>query len=171
MSERLINFSKPFIEATRNVYETMLFSPVKHLSPSIKKTKETKGDISTILGVKGKINHSKPLRKYQAQLILSWPYDSYLKTASAMLMETYQEFSNEISDVGSEICNIIMGNAKKELTLLNYETSMEIPTLMSEKCHDLKYIEGGMTILVPFESKHGDFFMELCYKEEDDEKA
>jgi chemotaxis protein CheX len=99
-------------------------------------------------------------------LVISWPYETYFKVASAMLMEEYTEYSDEISDVGGEISNMIMGNAKRTLSEMGYTSNMAIPSIIEGQNHSLKYPTGTTVILIPINSAHGQFFMEVCYRED-----
>lgn len=165
MTSNFVTFSKPFIDATINVFKTMVFTEVTPQKPDVKKTSRSQGDVSAVLGLSGEVEKNGEVKPYKAQLVISWPYETYLKCASAMLMEEYEEFTDDISDVGGEICNMIMGNAKRDLGTLGYTSNMAIPTMIEGKGHNIKYPEGVIVILVPIESDHGPFFLEICYKE------
>lgn len=158
-----IDFSKPFIDASKKIYETMVFTKLENQKPSIKKDNVSSGDISAVLGLAGEVDHEGSRREYRAMLVLSWPYETYYKIASAMLMEEYTEYSDEIVDVGGEICNMIMGNAKRDLTALGFTTNMAIPSMIQGPNHTINYPKGTTVIVIPINSAHGTMFMELCF--------
>ncbi len=156
-----LEFSKPFIDAAKNIFETMVFSKLEPGKPFLKADNLSKGEVSAVLGITGSHNNM----DFQGMLVISWPYQTYYKVASAMLMETFDSYTDEISDVGGEICNMVMGNAKRELAVLGYKTNMAIPSMIEGKNHTIKYPSGTTTIAIPIASAHGSFFIELCYKE------
>lgn len=162
-----IEFSKPFIEAARNVFETMVFTKLDPQKPSIKQGNTSKGDVSAVLGLNGEVEKDGVKKPYRAMLVLSWPYETYFKVASAMLMDTFTEFNEEIQDVGGEITNMIMGNAKRDLAGLGYTSNMAIPSMIEGKEHTISYPNGTIVILIPISSAHGPMYMELCYAEGD----
>lgn len=164
--ETFLEFSKPFISASKNVFETMIFSKIEPQKPSIKKDCKSRGDISAIMGLTGKME--KTGKNFSGMLVLSWPLETYLKIASAMLMETFTEYKDEISDVGAEISNMITGNSKRELKGLGYCLDMAIPSTISGKDHSISYLPGTVIILIPMISAHGGFYMEICFKENND---
>ncbi len=166
VSSNFIEFSKPFVEASKNVFETMIFTKLETQKPIIKKDSTSKGDISAILGVTGNLNKDGVEVPYKGMLVLSWPYETYLKVASAMLMETHTKYSSEIADVGGEISNMVMGNAKRTLAEMGYTSSMAIPSLIEGPAHNLTYPNGTTVILIPINSAHGPFYMEICYIED-----
>ena len=162
-----LEFSRPFVEAAKKVFETMVFTKLEALKPSIKENNNSLGDISAILGLLGQIkngNGDKPV-EYKAMLVMSFPYETYIKIASAMLMETYAEYNDEISDVGGEICNMVMGNAKRSLSEMGYSCNKAIPSIIVGENHVIKYPSETTTVVIPINSAHGKMYMEICYKE------
>ena len=161
-----LEFSKPFIDAGKNVFETMVFTKLEPGKPEIKKDYKSRGDVSAVLGLTGQIKKEGAPKDYKAMLVLSWPYETYFKVASAMLMENFTEYNNEIADVGAEIANMIMGNAKRVLATMGYSTNMAIPSIIEGKNHTIRYPDNTTVIMIPVNSAHGLFYMELCYTEE-----
>lgn len=159
----LINFSKPFIEACKNIFLTMVGSPLEAQKPSVKSDCNSRGDITAIIGLSGDLEKNGKKASYKAMLVLAFPYESYFKIASAMLSETYTSYHPDIHDLGGEIVNMIMGNAKRDLKSLGYTSNMAIPSLIEGKNHSIKYPAGSTVVLIPFQAKHGPFYMELCY--------
>ena len=160
-----VDFARPFIEASKNVFETMVFTKLDPGKPQVKANSVSKGDVSAVLGLSGEVEKNGQKIPYKAMLVLSWPYDTYLKIASAMLMDTFNEYNDEIADVGGEICNMIMGNAKRDLGTIGYTSNMAIPSMIEGPGHNIKYPSKTVVVLIPMNSAHGTFFMELCYKE------
>jgi len=160
-----IEFSKPFIDAAKNVFETMVFTKLEPQKPVIKNNNTSKGEVSAVLGLSGELDKKGTKSNYKAMLVLSFPYETYFKVASAMLMETHTVYSPDIADVGGEIVNMIMGNAKRDLRVLGYSSNMAIPTMIEGKDHSIKYPNATTVVLIPIKCSHGDMFMELCYVE------
>ncbi len=159
-------FSKPYIEGAKYVFETMIQTKLVPGKPKVKDASDGLSDLTSFINISGERNGE----PYQALLVLSWPYETYTKMASAMLHEEYAEYNEEIADVGAEICNMITGNAKRDLTGMGYTCIMAIPTMIEGKGHKLKYPEGTTIIYFPIESDHGSFVLEICYSETFSEK-
>ncbi len=162
---RFIEFSKPFIDAAKNVFETMVFTKLEPSKPSIKNDNLSKGDITAVLGLSGEVEKNGSKVPYKAMLVFSWPFDTYFKVASAMLSDTYTSYCPEIHDVGGEIANMVMGNAKRDLKTMGYTSTMAIPSMIAGKDHTIKYPTGTTVIIIPIMSAHGQMYMELCYTE------
>lgn len=160
-----IEFSKPFIGAVKNVFETMVFAKLETQKPVIKSDTVSRGDISAVLGLSGEVEKNGTRAQYKAMLVISFPYDTYFKVAGAMLGETYTSYVPDIKDLGGEIVNMVMGNAKRDLKTMGYSSNMAIPSMIEGKSHSISYPTGTHVILIPFGSPHGPVFMELCYSE------
>jgi chemotaxis protein CheX len=163
--KNFIEFSKPFISAAKNVFETMVFTKLEPGKPQIKKGKKSRGDVSAVLGLSGEVKKKNGTVPYKAMLVLSWPYATYFKVASAMLMEEFTAYSEENADVGGEIVNMIMGNAKRDLGSMDYTSNMAIPSMIEGPGHSINYPAGTTIVMIPITSTHGEMFMELCYAE------
>ena len=164
-NENFLVFAKPFVEALKNVFETMVFTKIEANKPTFKTDSLTRGDVSAVMGMNGVYQKDSEETDFKGMLVISWPYETYTKTASAMLMEEYPEYCEDIADVGGEISNMIMGNAKRELNGLGYKLEMSIPSMIGGKDHSITYPDGVKVILIPLSCSHGEFFMEICYKD------
>ncbi len=158
-----IDFSKPFVDATKNIFSTMVFCKIEAQKPAVKSDALSKGDVTAVLGLSGELEKNGKTQPYKAMLVISFPYATYFKIASAMLGETYTDYHADIRDLGGEIVNMIMGNAKRDLKTLGYSSNMAIPSMIEGKGHNIRYPAGTTVILIPFESPVGPFYMEICY--------
>jgi len=162
-----LNYSRPFIDAAKKVFETMIFTKLEPQKPLIKKDNTSLGDITAFLGIMGDYEKDNIKKSYKAMLVISFSYDTYIKVANAMLMENRTQYSQEISDVGGEICNMIMGSAKRYLVELGYSSNMAVPSIIEGKNHTISYPTSTNVVVIPMNSAYGTIYMELCYKEDD----
>lgn len=159
VDNQFLSFSGPFIDAMKVVFETMVFTKIDAQKPRIKQDGKTTADISAILGINGICKD----QEVKGMLILSWPIETYIKIANAMLSEEHTSFNNDIADVGAEIVNMIFGNAKRTLTDMGYTLDMSIPSTVGGKDHYISYPQKTTTVIIDIISAHGPFFLELCY--------
>ncbi|PIP93823.1 MAG: hypothetical protein COW00_04505 [Bdellovibrio sp. CG12_big_fil_rev_8_21_14_0_65_39_13] len=165
--QRYLEFCKPFVESLKDVYKTMLRCELTHEAPKLKSNNIASGDYSALMGINGRYEFGDVKRNFKGSLVISWPKDCYIKSASAMLMEDYTDYNQEISDVGLEICNITMGNAKNILNQLGYFIEMSIPNSIYGANHEINAQKGVVTIVTPFTSPLGNVFVELNYEDFD----
>jgi chemotaxis protein CheX len=167
-NERFLTFSKPFIDAIKNVFTTMVFSDLTPQAPQLRPPGEkAKGDISIVMGLNGNIKVGEILQPFKGMMVLSFATPVYLKVSGAMLMGEFKEYNEEIRDVGAEISNITTGNAKKVLRNMGYLIDMSIPSTVVGSNHEIQYPGNTQTVVIPFDSNHGTFVMEICYQDVD----
>lgn len=159
----LVQFSKPFLDALTDTFSKMLETEIKVHTPILKTERVANGDISAMIGMNGKRDHNGEQHDFRGLLVLSWYEPIYVKLASRMLMEEYEEYCDEISDFGAEIANIVMGNAKSGLNPLGYQIEMATPSTVSGKDHCIKYVNNSTIIGMTVSCDVGDFTLELCY--------
>ena len=164
-NQRYLEFCKPFISGIKEIYSTMMDAEVTPDKPTIKTDGASFGDYSAIMGINGRFEVGKEKKGFKGTLVLSWPEETYLKSASAMLMEDFSEYSDDIADVGLEICNITMGNAKVTLGEQGFFVDMSIPTSIRGKGHEINAQSGVVTIATPLKCKYGLFSVELSYED------
>lgn len=147
-----VTYINPFISSTMATYSSMLFDTIKPIKPFLKKEPYPTYDISATIGLSGK-----------AQGIIAVAYDmnTAVKTASGMLggMDIKPN-SADLTDAIGEIVNIIAGYAKKDLTQFNLEISL--PSVISGEDHFICTPSRTSAIVVPFQSKYGQFAMEVA---------
>ena len=159
-----VQFLKPFFDAAKDVFTTMVHTPITIGKPYIKKDISPLGDVTALIGMSGHQEKGGEINDFQGQFCISFQEETYIKVASAMLMEEYTEFNEEIADVGSEICNIIVGNTKGGLVELGCKIEMAIPNMIRGKNHQISYPAEAMILVVPVECNHGKLFMEICFR-------
>jgi len=164
-ASRFLGFSKPFIDAIKAVFETMVYSSLQPGKPAFKKEESMFGDISVVMGLNGTVKTPEGTAPFKGMMIISFKEDVYVKVSNAMLSSNYKNYNDEIKDVGAEISNITTGNAKKILREMGYVIEMSIPSTVTGLNHRVQYPEKTQVILIPFDSLHGTFVMELCYQD------
>ncbi len=162
--KKFLEFSKPFLAGADSVFETMIFTKIKCGRPQLKENNQSPGEISAVMGLSGVYGES--ASHFKGMFVLSFPEVTYLNIAGSMLQETYTEFSDEVADVGAEISNIITGNAKRVLAESGYQIGMSIPSTIYGANHRLSYPSSTEIVQVPVSSELGNFYIEICYKEE-----
>ena len=163
---RVLEFAEPFIDAAKPIFETMARTEVVPGAPEIRTDQLSKGDYSFTLGVSGEfVGADGGKSKYKGMVVISFPESTYLKIASAIFSEEYAEYSDEIADVGAEILNMIVGNAKRKLDEMGFTSSMAIPSSISGPNHIIRYPGPTTVSIIPIDSDHGPFFIEVAFQE------
>ena len=163
--ESYIKFSKPFIDALKDTFKVMLSTEITPHSPKMKNDNHARGEITAIIGMNGTVERNGKLEDFNGLIALSFTKDVYLKIASAMMMQEFEDYCEDMEDTGSEIANIVMGNAKKVLATQGYKIGMSTPTRIKGKDHEIKYPTGTTVIETSISCSLGDFTFDICYRE------
>ena len=156
-----VQFINPFLEGTKSVLETMAMVEPKVGKPYLKKDNLAKGDVSAIIGMTGSARGS---------LALSFSQNCILKIVSNMLGEDHREINDAVRDAVGEITNMISGVARKNLEAKGFSIMAAIPTVVSGKSHCILHVLGGPSIIIPFETADGPFFVDVCLNDVRQEK-
>ncbi|MBP9020255.1 MAG: chemotaxis protein CheX [Syntrophobacterales bacterium] len=150
-----VRFINPFLEGTMSVLRTMAFIEPRPGKPFLKKNNMAQGDISGIIGLTGDVKGS---------LALSFSERCIMKIVSNMLGEEISSMNGDIKDAVGEITNMVSGVARKKLEGMDLTISAAIPTVVSGKNHSILHVLGGPSIIIPFETDHGPFVVDVCLK-------
>jgi chemotaxis protein CheX len=151
-----VRFINPFLEGTVSVLKTMAMIEPKAGKPYIKKGNQAKGDVSGIIGLTGSACGS---------LALSFTEKCILKIVSNMLGEHHSELNGDVNDAVGEITNMISGVARKRLESDGFNIEAAIPTVVSGKAHCILHVLGGPSVIIPFQTPDGEFFVDVCMSE------
>jgi chemotaxis protein CheX len=148
-----VRFVNAFLEGTINVLKTMAFIEPRPGKPYLKQDNMAVGDISGIIGLTGSARGS---------LALSFSAGCILRVVSNMLGEEITDINGDIQDAVGEITNMISGAARKNLEAKGFNITAAIPTVVFGKGHSIIHVMGGPSIIIPFETDHGPFVVDVC---------
>jgi chemotaxis protein CheX len=148
-----VKFINPFLEGTISVLKTMAMTEPVAGTPYLKKDNQARGDVSGVIGFTGSARGS---------LAISFSKPSILKIISNMLGENYGEINSEVRDAVGEITNMISGVARKNLEAQGLNILAAIPTIVSGENHSILHVLGGPSIIIPFTTNAGPFFVDIC---------
>lgn len=149
-----VEYVNPFIDSVINVLSTMAQTKATAGKPFLKKGKSSKGDITGLIGMAGK--------SAKGSIAISFSAACITKVVGNMLMESFTEINDEITDAVGEITNMVSGGARKTLSEKGYKFDMAIPTVIVGDGHTITHMTSGPVIVLPFDTEHGPFFIEIC---------
>lgn len=148
-----VRFINPFLEGTLDVLTTMAFISPRAGKPYLKKDHVSRGDVSGIIGIAGDVKGS---------LALSFSEGCIFKIVSNMLGEEHTAIDDGIRDAVGELTNMISGAARKKIEGLGFKLFAAIPTIVSGKDHTIMHVLPGPCLVIPFETDHGPFVVDVC---------
>jgi chemotaxis protein CheX len=123
--------------------------------PCLKKEEAASGDVSGIIGITGDAIGS---------LALSFSEKCICKIVSNMLGEEHHEVTRDILDAVGELTNMVSGASRTQLEKMGMAVYAAIPTVVHGQGHTITHILKSPSILIPFSTAAGPFFIDVCIK-------
>jgi chemotaxis protein CheX len=146
-----VSYLNAFIKATRDVFATMVHVPLTFSKPRLKANDER---LHKLYKVSAVISLAGPVA---GQVVLTLSEDVAIALASGMSGEKLVALDDNCLDALAEIINMIAGNAKKELS--SDAVMLTIPRLARPQ--DVQHEKGAPVIVIPFDTPHGRFLIEV----------
>ncbi len=150
-----VNYINPFLEGTVAVLKTMAFITAEPGKPYIKKTNVSAGDVSGIIGITGDATGS---------LAISFTEACICEVVNTMLGENHTLINAEVIDAVGELTNMISGSARNLMEKQGIKAFAAIPTVVHGKNHTINAIYNVPSIIIPFSTLSGPFFVDVCIK-------
>ncbi len=150
-----VNFVNPFLAATIKVLKVQCFLEAKPMGPALKKPSDPPllGDVSGIIAINAE--------GFQGSLAISFSNGVFLHIVEKMFGEKVTEITTQNVDLVGELSNMILGQAKIELSSLGFSIQQAIPSVIWGKDHKIKQYGGGICVVIPFETPAGPFHIEI----------
>jgi len=152
MQATLIN---PFLHSIQDVMSTMANMEATPDKPSLKSGNASRGDITGLIGLTG--------GKIKGSLAISFPESVILDITQRILGEKPLKINDTVTDMVGEITNIVTGGAKRALSEQGYDFDLAIPGIITGPNHRISHTTSGQTILLPFSTTCGKFFVEISF--------
>ena len=155
MNELLIN---PVQESVVNILSMMADLLPRTEEPTIKSGEFDSGDVTGIIDLISE--------KKKGSIAISFSKPVAIEIARRMLGVENEVSDDEIIDLVGEITNMMAGGAKAKLHEHGYDFDMTIPRVIVDLDNVLGQRAQGPTIILPFATETGKFYVELCFIEE-----
>jgi chemotaxis protein CheX len=153
-----VNFINPFINGALETFKVQCKTECKPLKPILKAnfSNHEELDIAGVIGINSP--------QFQGSIAICFSKATFLNIMSKMLDESYTELNSELEDGAGELINIIFGQAKKKLNESGYVIDRALPVVIRGNGTHLKAVsknENPISIILPFESSSGPFYIEI----------
>ena len=146
----------PALSSAINILTTMAGISPEIGKPSIKSDQSTTAVVTGIIDLTG--------NDTRGSLAISFSKPVALEIAKNMLGDEISEINGEIEDMVGEITNMMAGGAKVLYQEQGLDFDMDTPVVISGENHQINHNIEGTTILMPFTTNAGDFFIEACFQ-------
>ncbi|MCE5262120.1 MAG: chemotaxis protein CheX [Deltaproteobacteria bacterium] len=155
-----VRYINPFLYGTIEVLKKMAFLEPRPGKVYLKKTAAADGDVSGIIGITGDMIGS---------LAISFGESCICHIVGSMLGESFAEANQEVFDGVGEITNMISGVARTHMEKEGMQVYAAIPSVVYGKNHSINHILKSPSIVIPFETDHGTFAVDVCIKKSTEE--
>ena len=155
-----VKFINPFLQGTIEVLKKMAFVEPRPGKVYLKKTALAHGDVSGIIGITGDMIGS---------LAISFGESCICHLVGSMLGESYAEANQEVFDGVGELTNMISGVARTHMEKEGLQVYAAIPSVVYGKNHTINHILKSPSIVIPFDTDHGAFVVDVCIKRSGEE--
>jgi chemotaxis protein CheX len=142
------------IDATLEVFASMIFIDIAAEWPSADSMPEIEPNLSSLIGFAGDL---------KGILAIHCPSSVALGVTASMLGMEVTELNEDVKDAIGEIANIVAGGLKEALASDNKKIELAIPTTVIGKAIRTSGLSRATRVWVPFSSPLGRFGVELCF--------
>lgn len=148
------SYITPYIDATKNVFMTMMGVSVTIGKPQIRDTIPTEAfDVSGIIGMSGDVIGT---------VMLSFPLETARQVVATFTGSEIDVNSEDFGDAVGELINMITGGAKAKFE--GKLVSISCPSVVVGEGHKIQQPSDSICIHIPCSSECGDFAVEVAFK-------
>ena len=152
-----VNLINPVLETVVSVLSTMANLQPSIGKPSLKRNEIALGEVTGIMRMDSP--------KVRASLAITFTRPAILDLVKRMLGEELTEVDDTARDMAGEMTNMVVGGAKNLYAAQGYDFDMSTPSILIGANHTVHHAYPGKTIVMPFHSDSGEFFVEICFEE------
>jgi len=149
-------FINPVLLSILNVLKTMANIQPSQGKPSLKTDDKALGAVTGVIDMNGK--------QATGSIAISFSKPAVLDIGKRMLRTDFEKVDEQIEDLVGEIANMMAGGAKANLENDGFDFELSLPNVKSGDGHLVAHSVTGPTIVLPFTTESGDFFVEICFK-------
>jgi len=146
------------IEATREVFSTMVMMDPKDEYPLKEPVKRFQCSITGMVGFAG---------TYSGVISIHCPVALALKITSNMLGMECEEVNEDLNDAIGEIANMLGGNVKQVLSKGGLDVKLSIPTVIAGEDYTVNSLSDSDCVVIPFDVDDNKFIVGLTLTKED----
>ena len=147
----------PVLESMLKVLSTMAQLQPKVGKPALKNNQIACGEVSGIMSMVS--------AKARASLAITFTTPVICDIVKRMLGDEITEITDSARDLTGEMTNMVVGGAKNLFVTQGYDFDMSSPSVVSGKNHVIAHKFNGRTLILPFQTDAGEFFIEICFEE------
>ncbi|MBW1778156.1 MAG: chemotaxis protein CheX [Deltaproteobacteria bacterium] len=150
-----MDFSQKIVEATQEIFETMIMVDVKTGTPLKEHVSRFQCSLSAMVGFAG---------FKQGNLTIHLPEKVAVGLTQDFLGVEINEVNEEVEDAMGELANMLAGSLKPFISENGEKVELSLPSVVHGDEYTLTVINKADWVIVPFTVSHGDFLVGLELK-------
>ncbi|MDH5178425.1 MAG: chemotaxis protein CheX [Gammaproteobacteria bacterium] len=143
------------LNSLMNVLSTMANLVPKPGDPIAKKDNLARGEVTGLLDMESDIA--------KGSMAISFTTGFIKSLVKRMVGDEIKQVDDTAKDLTGEMANMIVGGAKAILSEKGIDISMSTPQVLSGNKHEINHKYPGQTVILPFKSEEGEFFLEINF--------
>jgi chemotaxis protein CheX len=150
-----VRFVNPVLETIVNVLVQMASMQPEAGKPYIKQDQKALGVVTGIIDLVSK--------QATGSIAISFGGPLAFELVKRMLRAEVSEVDDMVEDLVGELANIVAGGAKGKLEEQGFDFQLSLPRVVSGEGHMVEHKQKAPTVVLPFSSDAGEFFVEICF--------
>ena len=147
-----MDLQQNIIDATKEIFETMVMLDVSPGSPLDEKVTSFKNSVSGMVGLAG---------VSKGMISIHTPDSVAMAITSSFLGMETTEINDDVKDAIGELANMLAGNIKMVLCGNGKDITLSIPSAVHGEEYTVNCLADSDWVTIPFSSPAGDFLVEL----------
>lgn len=147
-----MDLPKNIIEATTEIFETMIMMDITPGDPLSESVSEFTGSVSGVIGLAGSC---------KGMLAIHLPDAVAMKITGNFLGMDVDEVNEDVTDAIGELANMVAGNIKMVLDVAGNNVTLSIPSCIHGEEYSMDCVSDADWAIVPFATDAGQFLVEL----------
>ena len=143
------------LNSLMNVLSTMAKMTPQPGNPVAKDDTASRGEVSGFMNMENEVT--------RGSMAISFSPSAIQALVKRMVGDDIKTVDATAKDLTGEITNMIVGGAKAQLAEQGIDFAMSTPQVLVGKSHEIKHKYNGQTVILPFESDCGEFFLEINF--------
>lgn len=152
-----MNFSEKIVEATKEIFETMIMVEVIPGEALVEHVSKFKCSLSAMVGFAG---------FKQGNLAIHAPAKVAKGLTGDFLGIEVEEINEDVQDAMGELANMLAGSLKPYIAVNGGKVELSLPSVVHGEEYTLTVINRADWIIVPFTVSHGEFLVGLELKKQ-----
>jgi len=148
-------YINPVLKSIVNVMKTMVRQDVKRGEIVVKENTLAFGEVSAVINLEGE--------QGRGSISASFPIDVLLNIAKIMLPPSIKVDNYMLKDLTGELANMFAGGAQAIMESEGIKYQISLPSIVAGKPHHIRHQHDHRSVLIPFSSDVGTFFVEVSF--------